>query len=131
MRKKINVIIILISIFFIIFPYMSLASELEVREEGIKVATELGLGDLNEYGGKGEETLQFKENVNRIVSFIQIIGVVMSVVVLVVLGIKYMMGSVEEKADYKKTMIPYLVGAFMVFSISTIPQIIYKIVENF
>ena len=44
----------------------------------------------------------------KIVGILQTVGVVLSVIVLVVLGIKYMMGSAEEKAEYKKTMIPYL-----------------------
>ena len=42
-----------------------------------------------------------------------------------------MLGSVEERADYKKTMIPYLIGAFMVFTVSLIPQIIFKFMEKF
>ena len=59
------------------------------------------------------------------------VGVILSVIILIVVGIKYMLGSVEEKADYKKSMIPYLIGAFMVFSVTTLPQIIYKFMENF
>ncbi|MEI3401230.1 MAG: hypothetical protein V8R51_02250 [Clostridia bacterium] len=45
----------------------------------------------------------------------QTVGIVLSVVILIILGIKYMMGSAEEKAEYKKTMIPYLIGAVSVF----------------
>jgi hypothetical protein len=36
-----------------------------------------------------------------------------------------MMGSAEEKADYKKSMIPYLVGAVLVFAASTIAGVVY------
>ncbi|MCI8759949.1 MAG: hypothetical protein HFJ34_02295 [Clostridia bacterium] len=57
---------------------------------------------------------------NEIIGFLQIIGMIVSVAVLAILGIKYMMGSVEEKAEYKKTMQPYLIGAIMVFSITSI-----------
>ena len=53
----------------------------------------------------------------KIVGIIQVIGIVIAVVVIMVVGIKYMMGSVEEKAEYKKTMIPYVVGCIMVFGI--------------
>lgn len=41
---------------------------------------------------------------------------VLAVIILIVLGIKYMMGSAEEKAEYKKTMIPYLIGAVLLFA---------------
>ena len=45
---------------------------------------------------------------------------------IMVLGIKYMMGSAEEKAEYKKTMIPYLVGAILIFAATTIANVIYN-----
>ena len=61
----------------------------------------------------------------RIVGILQTVGIVLSVVILVVLGIKYMMGSAEEKAEYKKTMIPYLVGAAFIFLAPTIANIVY------
>lgn len=32
-----------------------------------------------------------------------------------IIGIKYMTGSLEEKANYKKTMVPYLVGCVILF----------------
>ena len=51
---------------------------------------------------------------NRIFGIVQVVGVVIAVVILVVLGIKYMMGSAEEKAEYKKTLLPYIIGAILI-----------------
>lgn len=131
MNKKISFVIMLITIFAIIFPHMVTANEGVVTDEVVKVADNLKLGDLNQYKGDGEEAPQFIAKVNVIVSAIEAVGVVLSVIILIVIGIKYMLGSVEERADYKKTMIPYLIGAFLVFTVSLIPQIIYKFIENF
>ena len=64
---------------------------------------------------------------NKILTIITNIGMVLAVVLVAVLGIKYMMGSTEEKAEYKKTMIPYLIGAILVFGASAIG----KAVVNF
>lgn len=61
-----------------------------------------------------------------IVGLLQVAGIVIAVVVLLVLGIKYMMGSAEEKAEYKKTMIPYLVGALLIFAATTIVNVVYN-----
>ena len=129
MNKKLKFIIILIAICTIIFPYVVTATEIVVTEESVKVADDLNLGDLNQY--KGEDAPQFIEKVNTIVSVLEAVGVILSVIILIVIGIKYMLGSVEERADYKKTMIPYLIGAFMIFTVSLIPQIIFKFMENF
>ena len=63
---------------------------------------------------------------NSIVGILQVVGIVLSVVVLIVLGIKYMMGSAEEKAEYKKTMVPYIVGAALIFAASALAQVIYQ-----
>ena len=51
---------------------------------------------------------------NKIIGIVQTVGTVASIIVIIVLGIKYMMGSAEEKAEYKKTLMPYLIGAVLV-----------------
>lgn len=68
---------------------------------------------------------------NSVFKMITTVGIVISVVVLIILGIRYMIGSVEERADYKKTLVPYLIGAALVFAASTIAQIIYDFAINF
>lgn len=65
-----------------------------------------------------------------IVTIMQTVGIVVAVVVLLVLGIKYMMGSAEEKAEYKKTMIPYVVGAVLIFASTTIVNIVYQLANS-
>ena len=64
--------------------------------------------------------------ISRIVSTLLIVFMLVSVIVLVVLGIKYMMGSAEEKAEYKKTLLPYIIGAALVFAASTIASVIFN-----
>ena len=64
---------------------------------------------------------------NQLIGIITTIGVVVAVVVLLILGIKYMMGSASEKAEYKKTMIPYLVGAILIFGASAITKVVVSI----
>ena len=65
-----------------------------------------------------------------IVTIMLTVGIVVAVVVLLILGIKYMMGSAEEKAEYKKTMIPYLVGAILIFASTTIVNVVYNIANG-
>lgn len=77
----------------------------------------------NENATGSDQVQTFGENIMGVV---QIAGVVIAVVILMILGIKYMMGSAEEKAEYKKTMIPYLVGAILIFAASTIANVVYQ-----
>ena len=45
-----------------------------------------------------------------ILAAIRNISIVTSVIVLMVIGVKYILGSVEEKASYKETLVPYIIG---------------------
>lgn len=67
---------------------------------------------------------------NNILGIIQVIGTVVAVGVLMVLGIKYMMGSAEEKAEYKKTMIPYLIGAILLFAAVNIAAAVVGVAQS-
>lgn len=67
---------------------------------------------------------------NSILGVVQTVGIILSVGCLMVLGIKYMMGSAEEKAEYKKTFIPYIVGAVLLFAASTLAKAIYSWVSD-
>lgn len=67
---------------------------------------------------------------NQIIGIITTVGVVVAVIVLLILGIKYMMGSASEKAEYKKTMIPYLVGAILIFGASAITKVVVGLAQG-
>ena len=68
---------------------------------------------------------------NNILGIIQVVGTIIAIGILMVLGIKYMMGSAEEKASYKKTMMPYIVGAVFIFAASNIATYVYNFTKGF
>lgn len=58
------------------------------------------------------------------------VGMVISIVMFMALGLKYMMGSIEEKAEYKKTLVPMLIGTLMIFISGTVVSVIWSIMEK-
>lgn len=83
---------------------------------------------LNNIDGNGTVNSNELTSVgNNIVTIIQVVGIVIAVIVLLIIGIKYMMGSASEKAEYKKTMIPYLVGAVLIFAGTSLVRVIYSL----
>ena len=66
---------------------------------------------------------------NRVVGIIQVVGIVIAVVILLIIGIKYMIGSASEKAEFKKSMIPYIVGAVLIFAGTSIVKVIYSLLQ--
>ena len=86
---------------------------------------------LNGLNGHGNvQTNDLTKVGNNIVTIIQVVGIVIAVIVLLVIGIKYMMGSAEEKAEYKKTLLPYIIGAAMVFGASVLTGVIYNFMQG-
>lgn len=63
---------------------------------------------------------------NIIVWLVRTVGESIAVIMLIVIGIKYVLGSVEEKAEYKQSMWPYIIGAVLVFAGAALTDIIYK-----
>ena len=66
----------------------------------------------------------------RVVGIVQVVGVIIAAIILLVIGIKYMLGSAEEKAEYKKTLMPYVIGAALVFAASAISGIIFGFTQG-
>lgn len=62
-----------------------------------------------------------------ILKVIRNVAAILSIFVITILGIKYIMGSVEEKANYKKTFIPVIVGIVVVVAATTIATELFKL----
>lgn len=93
-------------------------------------AVEGGVDPRNLQGSSNANTDQMQNIGNQIITIVSVAGSIISVIVLVVLGIKYMMGSAEEKAEYKKTLMPYIIGAGFVFAASALAGIIYNFANS-
>lgn len=64
--------------------------------------------------------------VNTILGFIQWGAIIGGTLIIAILGFKYMMGSLQEKAEYKKSMIPLVVGVIVVMGATTIAKLLFS-----
>lgn len=112
MNKK---MIKIISIILIIFALVTIS----VDSFALKSPNQIEPNTSTE-GGKAVSNIG-----SSIMGILQTTGIIVSVLILIIIGIKYMMGSAEEKAEYKKTMIPYIVGAGLIFAASAFAQVVY------
>ncbi len=65
--------------------------------------------------------------INNIIGIMQIVGTGISLIVISLLGIKYILASPSDKADVKKNIMPILIGCVLLFAAVNIAGII----ENF
>lgn len=65
----------------------------------------------------------------QIMGLIRNVAIIASVIIIMVLGVKFMLGSVEEKAEYKKSFMPLIVGIVLVVSATTIASFIFNMAK--
>ena len=86
---------------------------------------------LDKLKGDGKvETSSLTTVGNNVVTIINVVGIVIAVIILLIIGIKYMIGSASEKAEYKKSMIPYIVGAVLIFAGTSLVRVIYSLANS-
>jgi len=72
----------------------------------------------------------FRGKAGIVLGFIRNIGAIVSVLGIAVLGLRYMWGSLEQKANYKETMFPFIIGIAMTVGATVIITIVQKVAEN-
>lgn len=119
MQGKLLKIMALICMFFIIVSIIPNKSSASWVDDAINF--------LNAGGGTSTvNDVKLKEASNSIYNLLSSIGMIVSVIVGIILGITFMMASAEDKAKVKEALIPYIVGCIVVFGAFGI----WKIVIN-
>ena len=72
-----------------------------------------------------DDTLSSK--LGGVIGIIQIVGTGIAVIGVIYLGIRYMVSSIEEKAEIKKKAIPYVIGAVIFFGATGILRLIASV----
>ena len=116
MNKTLKILsILLLVIVLVTFSTNVFAAEL----------TPSSVGENITYGEDGG----LAEKAGKIMGMIRNVAVIASVIIIMILGVKYMLGSVEEKADYKKSFIPLIVGIVLVVSATSIASFIFNMAK--
>lgn len=114
--KKVSIILLAVFLLFSITQPVALAEKQDVK--GI-------IENVNKSTDKVDENVT---NVaGTIVNWIWGISIVVAVIVIMVIGLKYVIGSTQEKAKYKESLIPLVVGIVLIVFASTIAKILFSI----
>lgn len=75
--------------------------------------------------GKAEGSEGVITIAGNVVKWIRTLAAIAAVVIISILGIKYMIGSTEERAEYKKSFMPLIIGIVVVVAAAQIATMIF------
>ncbi len=122
--KKIIFILLLIIITFLLLNHYTYADSMSTIISGADdfIST-----------GKGQEQIgsdNLKELSDKIYDVLLAIGIVVAVIVGLVLGIQFMVGSVEQKSKIKEALVPYVAGCVVIFGAFGIWRLVVILLQN-
>lgn len=84
-------------------------------------------GEAN--GDKIIKTSNLQNMSNMLYNILLTIGIIIIFITGGILGIKFITGGLEEKADIKKTLVPFVAGCIVIFGAFTIWKIVLIILQ--
>ncbi len=79
------------------------------------------------YHGGSATVNDMKSIASKVLGVVQVVGYAVALIILSISGIKYMFAATAEKAKIKEQLVPYAIGAIILFGAS----VIIGIVSNF
>lgn len=67
---------------------------------------------------------------DTIYNILLVAGIIIAIIVGLILGIRFIMGSIEEKAEIKAMIIPYIIGCVVVFGAFAIWKVVVDILQS-
>ena len=117
--KKIILFFLLVMVVFMSFSNSCFA--LEDLQEGMEGVTAVEEG----LEGSGIATA-----LNTVIGILQIAGTGISLIVVTMLGIKYLVASVGDKAEIKKQAMPIVIGCVLLFGAVKLMKIVADFTEK-
>ena len=125
MKKSIKIIILLLTALTIVFFLASTVNAADTMKDLVADATD-AFGESDEDGVGGSA----RTIIGSIIIVVRIIAVGVAIIMIIVLAMKYMVSSVEDKAEIKKHATVYIVGAIVLFASSAILGIIQQFADS-
>lgn len=81
---------------------------------------------FDQYSNASANTSDIEVLGGKVIGVINVAGTVIAICVLLFIGMKFMLAAPSERADLKGALVPYIVGAVLLFASVNIASIIYK-----
>ncbi len=131
--KRILNIFTLIAVFLVVLNIFNIKTSFATSEEQIikvsALSTTINPNNYEPNALTDADAGIVTDKIGVVLGTIRNISVVVSVIALMIIGLKYIFGSVEEKANYKATLVPYVIGFVFAIAGTTLVDFIYNMVN--
>ena len=115
LNRYIKIVVIFIISFFLITPNVLAGSSSQTIKKFFDDADSFVTDDVDSSVHVPIKEASIK-NLSKVLSgILTVIGVVIALIMIAILGINFMVQSVEEKAKIKEALTPFVIGAFVTF----------------
>ncbi len=121
---------IIVMFLFLILSSVILFNNYKVEATGFESASFDTFDKGEDELGISEVTDTMDSLTKTIMTIARIVSVTIAIVMLLVIGMKYMIASPGDRADIKKHAVAYVIGAFILFGVSGILTILLTFAEQ-
>lgn len=127
-RKSIKIFLVLLIFLFISFMTLETFATSEKTTSGQAIEAMKGMegADLDTSGGNAKVL----KILDAVLGLVQIAGTGISMIMVTVLGIKYMLAAPSDKADVKKQIAPLVIGAIILFASVNLVNIVANMADT-
>lgn len=85
------------------------------------------IDSIDTQAGQSEvDSEKLQVTAGKVLAVIRVAAVIIGVILIAVFGIKFMLGSAAEKAEYQKSFVPLIIGIVVVFGATYIAELLFN-----
>ena len=112
-RMKVTLITLLFCVLFVVWQNVSFADNFDVAR-------------FDSASGNSTVNKAAKKTIGTAVNIIRIVGVGISIIMITYMAITYMLAAPQERAEFKKSAMIYVIGAILIFGGSNLLTVVTK-----
>lgn len=115
--KVLSIVILTVAMLFMVAQPVSFAANRDASDVNSVISMTDGGNQMSNEVGNVAAT---------VINWIWGISIIIAIIVVMVIGIKFIIGGTQEKAEYKKSLLPVVVGVVLVVFATTIVKFLFS-----
>ncbi len=125
-----KILIILLSFILLFFTLQNISIAAGEDGSGDGIADIKSAMTTVKDGTSADDSEKIENVINIVIGLLQVAGTGLALIVITMLGIKYLLASPSEKADVKKQIMPIIIGCILLFGALQLMGAVYEFSQD-